>query len=94
MQDSIRQSLRLADAIVEYWGSKLAPLYTSGALRAKESRELDELKMHLESQNVEEARQIVEKWYQYHDLQGEYADSLMIGVRHSKSIGLCFWIEF
>ena len=32
MQEFITQSVELADAIGEYWESKLAPLYTSTGL--------------------------------------------------------------
>ena len=89
MQAFVAQSLKLADAIRDYWELKLAPLYVSRDLRTKERQELDELEAHLRSQNLEAARKIVEKWHQYHDFQGEFADSLMIGVRHGNLAKHC-----
>ncbi len=89
MDDFVTESTKLTDAIAEYWESKLAPLYSSASLRVRERKELGDLKAHLKSKNLEAVRQIVTKWYQYHDSQGEFADSLMIGVRHSNLANRC-----
>ena len=89
MSDFITESSKLLDAIRDYWESKLAPIYASSQVRNEERQQLVELKELLKSGHLDQARKILQKWHQYHNFQGEFADSLMMAARHSNLAKRC-----